>query len=128
MNEATTQAAVRILASKEGAMFLRYQVGTFIALDGSYVDIGVKGVSDLIGLIPHTVTQEDVGKTIGVFAAWEMKQVKDKTSKKRKEDQGKFLRRVNALGGIAGIVRSEEQAADILTRKWDSEYVKQYTP
>ena len=128
MNEATIQSSVRILASKKGALFLRYQVGQFLTMDGRHIKIGEEGVSDLIGLTPHTITAADVGKTVGIFTAWETKQLKDGTSKERKQTQGNFMRRINALGGIAGIVRSEEHAEDILTRKWDSEHVKEYTP
>lgn len=128
MSETAIQTNVRILASEKGALTLRYQVGTFLTLDGRHVKVGEEGVSDLIGLIPHTITAEDVGKTVGIFTAWEMKKPGGRTEKEREKKQGNFMRRVNALGGIAGIVLSEEHAEDILTHKWDSKHVKKYTP
>lgn len=122
MRESTIQREVRLEFSKlTRSVLLRYQVGTFIApQDGSYVHIGEPGVSDLIGIVPHVVTQEDVGRTIGVMVAMEMKTEKGKTQKDRREKQGNFLRRINALGGIAGVVRSVEDMRDLVLRKWDS--------
>lgn len=102
-------------------IFLRFQVGTFITPDGGMIKIGEPGVSDLIGITPHVITAEDVGRTVGVFVALETKQVKDTTSKARKESQGNFLRRVNALGGLGAIVRSVEDAESVVNKKWNSD-------
>lgn len=96
---------------------LRFQVGTFMGSDGSYVKIGEPGVSDLIGCVSHVIRPEDVGKTVAIFTAMETKQVKDSTSKDRKLSQGNFIQRVRDLGGIAGIVRSVDDAQDLLNSR-----------
>lgn len=118
MNEHGIQASVRLrLSELRGNLFLRYNVGTFLTMDGRVVKIGEPSVSDLIGIVAHKVTQADVGRTIGVFVAMETKQVKDSTSKARKKSQGNFLRIVRELGGIAGIVRSVEDAEKLIENK-----------
>jgi hypothetical protein len=106
--EKNIQNEIRLHLSKRGAMSLRYQVGTFYAMDGSMVKIGEVGVSDLIACVPVVITPEMVGKRIGVFTAIETKKINDKTAKERKESQGKFIARVQALGGIATIARSTQ--------------------
>ena len=121
-SEATIQANIRLrLSEMRAGLFLRYNVGTFLTMDGRTVKIGEPGVSDLIGCTPHVVTQEDVGRTIGVFTAMETKQVKDSTEKERKKKQGNFLALVRSLGGLAGIVRSEEDAVKLVTEKWEKD-------
>ncbi len=125
--ESVIQVAIRLRLSKLRMLFLRYQVGTFWTKDGRPVKIGEPGVSDLIGMVPHVVTQEDVGRTIGVFTVLETKQVRDSTDKTRRESQGNFLRLVNRGGGVAAIVRSEEDAVDVATKKWDSNLVKKFS-
>ena len=120
--ENVIQSDVRLrLSELHAGIFLRYNVGTFLTLDGRPIKIGETHVSDLIGITPHVITQEDVGRTIGVFTALETKQVKDSTEKKRKEGQKNFLRRVNGLGGLGAIVRSVEDAESVVTEKWGSE-------
>lgn len=126
--ESVIQTNIRLRLSKLRMLFLRYNVGTFWTKDGRPVKIGEPGVSDLIGMVPHVVTQEDVGRTIGVFTVMETKKLtNDSTAKARKESQGNFLRLVNRGGGVAAIVRSEEDAVDVAMKKWDSELVKKFS-
>lgn len=139
--ESTIQREIRLKMSEEKCPFFRNNVGTGWAGskvvhhgNGSVTVINARplhaglcvGSSDLIGIIPHTVTQEDVGKTFGIFTALETKQVKDNTEKKRKESQGNFLRRVNELGGLGAVVRSAEDAESVVREKWDSEVVRKF--
>ena len=115
-SEATIQSDIRLRLSEiQAGVYLRYNVGTFLTMDGRPVKIGEPGVSDLIGITPRVITQDDVGKTIGVFTAIETKQVKDSTSKARKISQGNFIRRIKELGGIAGICRSVEDAEEMVS-------------
>jgi hypothetical protein len=104
--EKNIQNEIRLYLSKRGAMSLRYQVGLFYSPQGDPVRIGEVGVSDLICCVPVTITADMVGKRIGVFAAIETKKINDNTDKKRKEAQAKFINRIKALGGFAGIARS----------------------
>lgn len=124
MKESAVLRAVRVRVGKLKCILLRFQVGTFFSPNGDIVRIGEKGVSDLLGIVPHVVTQEDVGKTFGIFLALETKTT---TGRIRKE-QGPFLRRVNALGGLGAIVRSAEDAEDVVKNKWNSELVIDYSP
>lgn len=73
-----------------------------------------KGSSDLIGWVTIEVTPEMVGKKIAVFMALE---VKTKKGRGRKE-QLNFIENVQRAGGVAGIVRSSEQANELLN-KWN---------
>ena len=123
MSESSIQRAIRAKLGTLRAPFFRYQIGTFIGSDGSFVHIGEKGVSDLIGMTQHTITQEDVGRTVAVFTALEVKTAKGAIRK----EQAPFLRMVNRMGGIGAIVRSPEDAEEVVTEKWDSELVKKYT-
>lgn len=125
--ESVIQTQIRLRLSKLRMLFLRFNVGTFWTKDGRPVKIGEQGVSDLIGMVPHTITQEDVGRTIGVFVALETKQLRDSTDKERRQKQGNFLRLVNRSGGLGAIVRSEDDAADVVTKKWKSELVRKFS-
>lgn len=71
-----------------------------------------KGGSDLIGITPVTITQDMVGKTVGVFTAIE---VKTKTGRASPE-QLQFIAAVQAAGGIAGVARSPADALGLLPR------------
>ena len=128
MRESEIQTDVRLEFSRMRVGFLlRYQVGTFIApQNGAYVKIGEPGVSDLLGGVQHTITAEDVGKTILVFTAIEMKQIKESTDPERKRKQRAFMERVNALGGLAGIVRSVTDMKDLVEKKWSSKIRKDF--
>jgi hypothetical protein len=125
--ESVIQTNIRLALGRLRMLFLRYQVGLFYTKDGRPVKIGEVGVSDLIGMVPHVITQEDVGRTIGVFTVMETKQVKDSTDRERKKKQGAFLRAVNRGGGLGAIVRSEEDAACVVTNKWKSPLVKKFS-
>jgi hypothetical protein len=69
-----------------------------------------KGSSDLIGFTPTIITAEMVGKKIGIFTALEVKTAKGAI----REEQLKFIEVVKSNGGIAGIVRSNEEALDLV--------------
>jgi len=68
------------------------------------------GSSDLIGFTSKTITADDVGKTIAVFTAIEIKTEKNGAS----EPQKKFIAMVKRFGGISGICRSIEDAKKLV--------------
>ena len=68
------------------------------------------GFSDLFGIKEHVVTPEDVGRKLAVFYALE---VKTQTGKPSKE-QLAFVEMVRSAGGLAGVVRSPEDARRVL--------------
>lgn len=124
MLESPIQRDIRTRLGELKLPFFRYQVGLFYTERGTPVKIGVEGVSDLIGIIPYTVRPEDVGRTIGVFAALEVKKPK---GSKFMTGQRPFLRTINRLGGIGAVVRSPEDAAAVAAGMWECELVKKYT-
>lgn len=127
MSESSIQRAIRVRLSQLKCICLRYQVGVFYTAQGSVVHVGEKGVSDLISITPHTITQEDVGRTVGIFTALEVKDPRGSTAKGRRETQGNFLRAVNRLGGLGAIVKSPEDAEAVTRDKWKCKLVIDYS-
>jgi hypothetical protein len=68
------------------------------------------GSSDLIGFQSVTVTPEMVGQKVAIFTAIEVKTETGKVS----EQQTKFLNMVARFGGIGAVVRSVDDAVDLL--------------
>lgn len=110
---------------------LRYQIwrnnsGAFEDKNGRWVRYGLANdskqlnekikSSDLIGIVPVTITPEMVGKTIGVFCAIETKKAdwKFMLTDKRAVAQNRFHELVRELGGIAGFARDVEEANGIV--------------
>lgn len=71
-----------------------------------------KDSSDLIGFTPVVVTPEMVGHTIAVFTALECKLRTGRAS----AGQLNFIQVVQDAGGIAAVVKTPEQATEIVTR------------
>lgn len=69
------------------------------------------GSSDIIGWRPVTVTSDMVGSKLAVFVAAEVKTAAGKPTK----EQTSFIAAVLRDGGIAGIVRSPEDAERLIT-------------
>jgi hypothetical protein len=88
-----------LAASQQGWRFSRNNSGLAQFPDGSSVRYGLftPGGSDCIGWMPHIVTEDDVGRTIAIFAAVEMKTGKQTPT----TEQERFLRIVQRAGGIA---------------------------
>ena len=85
--------------------------GDVIVRQGRPLHAGLcKGSSDLIGLRSITIGPEHLGQTLAVFAAVE---VKAPTGRATAEQQA-FIATVAAMGGLAGVARSVEDAAQIL--------------
>jgi hypothetical protein len=68
------------------------------------------GGSDLIGYRRVVIRPEDVGKTVAIFAAVEVKTSTGRVS----TVQQAFVNHVQEAGGIAGVVRSVEEARRLL--------------
>lgn len=71
------------------------------------------GTADLIGFVSIEITPEMVGKRVAVFAAPEVKRPKRRATAQQKT----FLHVVNSLGGLAGIVRTEDDMREMLRLK-----------
>lgn len=85
--------------------------GTVTLADARPVKFGLApGSGDVIGWRVVTVTTDMVGKKAALFLSVEVK-----TDKGRATDQQKhFMHVVNEAGGVAGIVRSPDEAASLI--------------
>jgi len=85
--------------------------GRIVLDDARLVRAGLcTGSSDIIGWRPTVVTADMVGSTIAVFVAAEVKTENGKPTK----EQANFVNAVLRDGGIAGIVRSPEDAERLI--------------
>ena len=104
MTETALVQRLLIRASELGWRLFRNNVGMLRDERGNRVRYGLcVGSSDLIGWMPLTVTQADVGRTIAVFVAVEAKVGRNVTT----EAQGHFLDVVRSAGGVAIVARQE---------------------
>lgn len=72
----------------------------------------IEGSSDLIGWTTITITPEMVGKDIAVFTAVEAKTGNQKLRKTQKI----FIDNVTNAGGIAGMVKSENETLELIQK------------
>lgn len=87
--------------------------GTITLLAPRRVVFGLApGSSDLIGLRSIVITADMIGKTVAQIVAPE---VKTGTGRLH-DDQPAFIRTINEMGGLAGVVRSPEDLAALLAQ------------
>lgn len=86
--------------------------GDVLIRQGHIVSVGFKGLSDTLGGSPMTITGEDVGKTVCILTAIEIKAKADRL----REGQPEFLAAVKKMGGRAGVARSPEDAISICSQ------------
>ena len=112
MKESAIQQDVRLTLSKGGVVTFRNNQGAYEDHHGRWIRYGVgqPGGSDLIGWKQTIVTPDMVGKPIAIFAAVEVKTESGRVT----EAQQNFIDQVNKSGGIAGVVRSAEDAEQLL--------------
>ena len=112
MNESNLQDRIRLAISESKlAIMFRNNVGMARLKGGGRMRYGLtRGSSDLIGYRTITITPDMIGKQIAVFAAIEIKTGRGVLS----EEQQNFMTQVLLAGGIAGVVRSEEEAKKLL--------------
>jgi hypothetical protein len=90
----------------------RNNTGTLYDRQGRPVAFGLaKGSADLIGWTTRTITPDMVGQQVAVFTSLEVKTPTGRVS----PEQRQWLEAVQAAGGIAGVVRSVEEAEALLT-------------
>lgn len=112
MKEINIQRLIQLELSNAGVLTFRNNIGQYKTQEGYIIRYGVgnPGGSDLIGIVPTVITSDMVNKTIGVFAAIE---VKTPTGRPTKE-QLNFIEVIKSNGGIAGICRSPEDALKLI--------------
>jgi hypothetical protein len=107
MSETALQNKIRLAVGKlKTARLFRNNVGM---INGVQFGLCV-GSSDLIGFQSVTVTPEMVGQKVAIFTAIEVKIETGKVS----EQQTKFVEMVRKFGGIGAVVRSVDDAVDLL--------------
>lgn len=111
MKETNILQAIRMACSRGAVRLFRNQVGTYKLADGRCVSSGLAvGSADLIGWRTIEVTPDMIGRRIAVFASVEVKA----ESGKVRPEQKAWSDAVIDAGGIAGIVRSVEEAQRLL--------------
>jgi hypothetical protein len=124
--ESEVQQEIQIKAMHFKCTLMRNNSGSLIDKDGRPVRFGLGNISkqhndkikssDLIGITEVVITQEMVGKTLGVFTAFECKEEAWKSNKKldaRETAQLAFINFVKAKGGIASFVNSVDELPKI---------------
>lgn len=105
---------VRLFRQQSGEFWAgRAQVlrdGSVLIRNPTRVHVGFDGLSDLGGWRSVEITPEMVGQRVAVYVALEVKAV---TGRVRPAQQ-QFVDTVRAAGGLAGIVRSAEDAGAVL--------------
>lgn len=111
MSEQQIQQAIRLKLSKGPVRLFRNNTGALRDERGQLVRYGLcSGSSDLIGFRQVTITPDMVGQQLAVFAAVEVKAPNGRPT----AEQEAFLAMVQHFGGMAGIARSVEEAAQLL--------------
>lgn len=124
MSEKDIQSAIMKAVSQCGAVIFRNNQGTgvtgqivgkqgsnFVVANARVTKFGVcnPGGSDLIGWRSVKITPEMVGQTVAIFLALEVKT----PSGKPMIEQANFIHAVRTAGGLAGVVRSVDEAVGI---------------
>lgn len=86
------------------------QPGDVLIRQGRPFKAGTAGMSDLIGFVPVTVTQDMVGQKVAIYAAVETKSARGRAT----DEQKQFIAMVERFGGRAGIVRTDQDLTSIL--------------
>ena len=107
-NVANAVAGQMTRVEKDGPVMLRK--GDWIVKNGRRTQFGLcVGSSDLIGWRALVITPEMGGRRIARFLALEVKTATGKTT----TDQKRFIDAVRAAGGLAGVVRSADEAVGL---------------
>jgi len=110
-SEAAALQQIRLEASRRGLYLWRNNSGALYDKDGRLVRYGLGNESsklnkeikssDLIGLFPYIIRPQDVGRTVGIFTAIEVKAPGWRApSNPREEAQARFIALVEKLGGF----------------------------
>lgn len=96
------------LSSSKLSMVWQQTNGAFKPISGPQriVKVGVPGMPDVCSVQRIKITQEMVGKDIGVFVGYEMKTEKGRQT----EIQKAWQKAIEKVGGVYFICRSEEEA------------------
>jgi len=128
MTESEIQQRIQIEGPFHECILLRNNSGALKDNTGRVVRYGLGNISskqndkikssDLIGITTIVITQDMVGKSIGVFTAIEVKKEdwKPSDTDKREKAQRSFIDWVLKRGGLAGFANSIDSFKKILGR------------
>lgn len=114
IRESTSRLGARLFNMHVGKFWAGQVVktlpdGCIVLKNPRIVNVGVQGMSDLIGPTPYVVTAEDVGKTVAIYTVCEIKAGSDTI----RPGQMEFIEMVRRMGGRGGIARSVQEAEGI---------------
>jgi hypothetical protein len=111
MSEQELQQRIRLELGRGPVRLWRNNVGALRDQRGRLVSYGLcPGSSDLIGLRRLRVAPEHLGQELAVFCALEIKSQQGRPT----AEQQRFLALVQAMGGLAGVIRTPEEARSLL--------------
>ena len=111
MSEQELQQRIRLQLGSSPVRLWRNNVGALRDERGRLVTYGLcKGSSDLICLRQVLIGPENLGQTLEVFCAIEVKAPKGRL----REEQRSFLELVERFGGYSGVATSVELAERVL--------------
>ena len=111
MSEQELQLRIRLELGRGPVRLWRNNVGALRDQRGRLVSYGLcPGSSDLIGLRRLRVAPEHLGQELAVFCALEIKSQRGRPT----AEQQRFLALVQAMGGLAGVIRTPEEARALL--------------
>ncbi len=119
-SEASSQQRIRLDAPKNGVTLWRNNIGAVTTDDGRHIRFGIANdshqmnqkikSSDLIGITPVRITEDHIGRLLGVFTAIECKKPgwRFKKSDKRAVAQLAYHNLVTSVGGFAQFATKPE--------------------
>lgn len=112
MSETKLVREIQLALGKEFSVRAwRNNVGVLQDKNGQHVTYGLcPGSSDLIGFKSVKITPEMVGQRVAIFVALEVKSEKGRAT----PEQWNFIDTVATYGGLAGVVRSLDEARQVL--------------
>lgn len=113
MREAAALQDIRLALGRIPTVKLwRNNCGAYKDDHGRLIRYGVAnpGGSDLIGMRSVVITSDMVGKTVAVICALEVKHGSNRAT----PEQENFIRVITAAGGLAGVVRTPDDARALL--------------
>ena len=114
MNKETSiQNAILVALSQNGILAYRQMVGKFrpVYSPNTIINIGITGQADIGAIIPVKITQEMVGRTIGMAAQIEVKTI----TGRQREGQKIWQEAVESKGGVYLLARSPEECIERIT-------------
>lgn len=126
MRESGVQSATQLAMARAGCLVFRNNSGACEDKTGRIIRYGLGHTSaqqvrswassDLIGVVPVLIGPQHIGRTLGVFAAVEVKHPGWHLTPgdSRAHAQAKFIELVRSVGGIGGFVNDPAQVEALI--------------